>query len=94
MKLYRVPVFLGLAVSALSSALVNRQSSTLENCPGYRASNVQDDGSKVTADLSLAGTACNAYGEDLTDLKLEVEYQTGEYTPPRRPSKGSSGLSN
>jgi len=70
---------LGSAIPALAGALVERQSSSLASCPGYTASNVQDDGSKVTADLALAGTACNVYGDDLTDLKLEVEYQTGAY---------------
>jgi alpha-glucosidase len=30
------------------------------------------------ADLSLAGEACNVFGADLPDLKLEVEYQTSE----------------
>ncbi|OKL62330.1 putative alpha/beta-glucosidase agdC [Talaromyces atroroseus] len=36
---------------------------------------VQTDAS-LTADLSLAGDACNAYGQDIDDLKLLVEYQT------------------
>lgn len=59
-------------------SLIPRQShSSLDDCPGYAASNVEDSGSSVTADLKLAGTACNVYGDDLTDLKLEVEYQTG-----------------
>jgi alpha-glucosidase len=71
-------ILLGSALPALATELVKRQSSSLDSCPGYTASNVQNDGSKVTADLSLAGTACNVYGDDLTDLKLEVEYQTGE----------------
>ncbi|KAH7552291.1 glycosyl hydrolases family 31-domain-containing protein [Bipolaris maydis] len=67
---------LGSAIPALAGSLVPRQSTPLDDCPGYAVSNVQNDGSRVTADLTLAGTACNAYGEDLTDLKLEVEYQT------------------
>jgi alpha-glucosidase len=71
-------VLLGAALPALATSLVKRQSSSLESCPGYTASNVQDNGSRVTADLALAGTACNVYGDDLTDLKLEVEYQTGK----------------
>ena len=73
-----MPVFLGLAGPALASALARRQAGSLESCPGYAASNVQDDGAILTADLGLAGEACNAYGKDLTSLKLEVEYQTGE----------------
>ncbi|KAF1831896.1 hypothetical protein BDW02DRAFT_504169 [Decorospora gaudefroyi] len=67
---------LGSAIPAFAGSLVQRQSSSLADCPGYTASNVQDNGSKVTADLSLAGTACNVYGDDLNDLRLEVEYQT------------------
>jgi len=76
MRLYRAPVLLGLAAPVLSSAIVPRQGSS-DTCPGYAASNVVDGGSKLTADLTLAGPACNLYGQDLVDLRLEVEYQTG-----------------
>jgi alpha-glucosidase len=68
---------LGTALPALTNSLDSRQSELLDTCPGYTASNVKNDGSTVTADLTLAGTACNAYGKDLSDLKLLVEYQTG-----------------
>jgi alpha-glucosidase len=47
-----------------------------ENCPGYAASNVVKTDSTLTADLTLAGDACNVYSEDIQDLKLVVEYQT------------------
>ncbi|KAI1129267.1 glycosyl hydrolases family 31-domain-containing protein [Nemania abortiva] len=49
---------------------------SVDDCPGYTASNVVESDGKLTADLGLAGTACNIYGTDLTDLKLLVEYQT------------------
>ncbi|KAK5740018.1 hypothetical protein LTR17_004915 [Elasticomyces elasticus] len=49
---------------------------SLDSCPGYSASNVQQTSNSLTADLSLAGEACNAFGEDISDLKLLVEYQT------------------
>lgn len=63
---------------AAPNALVKRAVTT-DSCPGYKASNVVKDGNAiVSADLSLAGTACNVYGTDLTDLKLQVEYQTSE----------------
>lgn len=52
----------------------------VEDCPGYQASNVKETDHGLTADLSLAGDACNVYGDDLTDLKLLVEYQTGNRT--------------
>jgi alpha-glucosidase len=73
-------VLLGSAIPALAHSLESRQSRSLDGCPGYTASNVQSVGSTVTADLSLAGTACNVYGNDLTNLKLFVEYQTGKYS--------------
>jgi len=49
----------------------------LTSCPGYKASNVKTTSSSLTADLSLAGKACNVYGDDLKSLTLTVEYQTG-----------------
>lgn len=51
-------------------------------CPGYTATNIFDLGSTLTADLTLSGIACNAYGDDLKALKLLVEYQTGESLRP------------
>lgn len=50
----------------------------LTSCPGYTASNVQTSDTGLTADLTLAGTACNVYGDDLTDLTLSVTYETGK----------------
>ncbi|KAH4392436.1 alpha-glucosidase [Parastagonospora nodorum] len=46
-----------------------------ELCPGYKAVNVVTSDNTFTADLSLAGTACNVYGNDISDLVLEVQYQ-------------------
>ncbi|KAF1921639.1 alpha-glucosidase-like protein [Ampelomyces quisqualis] len=69
-------VLLGSTIPAMAASLGGRQSPSLEDCPGYTARNVRNDGSMVTADLALAGTACNVYGTDLTNLKLLVEYQT------------------
>jgi alpha-glucosidase len=50
----------------------------VDSCPGYTASNVVTTDSSLTADLTLAGAACNAYSDDIKDLKLLVEYQTGK----------------
>lgn len=47
-------------------------------CPGYTASNVQESSYGVKADLTLAGQACNAYGNDIRDLTLDVQYQSKE----------------
>ena len=79
------------ALSASASGISPRASADpLASCPGYKASNVKTSFSTLTADLSLAGKACNIYGDDLKSLTLTVEYQTGRaYSPllPRIPSK-------
>lgn len=71
-------LFLATAVSA--AAVLKRDYSSddpLTSCPGYKASNVVKTASGLTADLTLAGEACNVYGTDLKDLTLEVSYDTG-----------------
>lgn len=50
----------------------------LSNCPGYKASNVQTSSHGMTADLHLAGAACNAYGKDLEELRLHIDVETGQ----------------
>jgi len=67
------------AVSATSIAPRANSSYPLASCPGYKASNVKTTSSSLTADLSLAGAACNAYGDDLKSLTLEVVYETGVF---------------
>ncbi|KAK5169379.1 uncharacterized protein LTR77_005354 [Saxophila tyrrhenica] len=62
----------------LLSSLLPLCASQLSECPGYTASNVQRGVGKITADLNLAGEACNVYGHDLRDLRLLVEYQTAQ----------------
>ena len=47
-------------------------------CPGYKASNVVTTAHGYAADLTLAGDACNVYGNDIIDLSLVVEYQSKE----------------
>ncbi|KAK2755018.1 hypothetical protein FQN54_006546 [Arachnomyces sp. PD_36] len=61
----------GLALSATSCV-----ASPIEECPGYGATNVVQSGSKLTADLDLAGDPCNTYGDDIESLQLEVTYET------------------
>ena len=67
---------LAFAIAAASAASVDprtNSSDPLASCPGYTTS------SSLTADLSLAGAACNAYGDDLNNLTLEVVYETGRF---------------
>ncbi|GIZ37193.1 hypothetical protein CKM354_000065000 [Cercospora kikuchii] len=70
-----------LAATVSGRAVVVRQSNATADgasCPGYSASNVQTTGTGLTADLSLAGPACNSYGEDIQNLKLTVNYDTAK----------------
>lgn len=47
-------------------------------CPGYKASNLVNTTQGFTADLTIAGDNCQAFGNDIADLALEVSYQTKE----------------
>ena len=62
---------------ALLGVSIGASAASPDDCPGYTATNIVQSATGLTADLSLAGTACNAYGYDLGALKLLVEYQTG-----------------
>ncbi|KAL5118895.1 hypothetical protein ACEQ8H_003218 [Pleosporales sp. CAS-2024a] len=66
------------AVPTPALSLLQARDADPNACPGYAASNVTKTDSSLTADLTLAGTACNVYSDDITHLKLVVEYQTNE----------------
>ncbi|KAJ9142247.1 Family 31 glycosyl hydrolase [Coniochaeta hoffmannii] len=68
-----------LAAQLATAAIVPRDhpsDSPLKSCPGYKANNVKTSSTGLTADLKLAGDACNVYGTDLDNLVLEVTYET------------------
>jgi alpha-glucosidase len=44
-------------------------------CPGYKASGLEQGDRGLSATLTLAGAPCNAYGIDIEELDLIVEYQ-------------------
>ncbi|KAF9009726.1 glycoside hydrolase family 31 protein [Cyathus striatus] len=60
--------------SIVNSAEVNP--AVLNACPGYRATNVKTQANGLSAQLQLAGTACNVFGSDLPTLSLNVVYET------------------
>jgi alpha-glucosidase len=81
-------IFLLLIVVAVSANSVTpKPVSDLDSCPGYKASNIKTTSSGLSADLSLAGKACNVYGDDLENLKLTVEYETGKFLHVDRMTK-------
>lgn len=78
-KLTLLALLCATQAQALTLDLVQRDASSddlLASCPGYAASNVQTSSTGLTADLTLAGTACNVYGDDLQNLTLTVAYET------------------
>ncbi|KAJ7592387.1 glycoside hydrolase family 31 protein [Mycena floridula] len=48
----------------------------LDACPGYTATKVKTDARTLTADLVLAGKACDVFGSDIQNLSLQVVYET------------------
>lgn len=69
------------AIARTYSPSVLPRATNTSSCPGYKASNVKTTDSTLTADLILAGDACNLYSDDIKDLKLLVEYQTSKREP-------------
>ncbi|EJF67386.1 hypothetical protein DICSQDRAFT_151660 [Dichomitus squalens LYAD-421 SS1] len=51
-------------------------SGNVSTCPGYTLSSLHETKAGLTAALSLAGPACNAFGHDIANLTLEVTYDT------------------
>jgi alpha-glucosidase len=86
-----------LSGAAAAVSLVPRQDvpkvypdySLLESCPGYSASNVEVTDNSITADLTLAGDPCDAYGTDLEELTLQVTYETDDRIHVKIQDKGS-----
>ncbi|KAJ7610199.1 hypothetical protein FB45DRAFT_1066370 [Roridomyces roridus] len=46
------------------------------NCPGYTLSALKETPNGLTASLALAGPACNAFGQDIANLTIQVIYET------------------
>ncbi|OAX43109.1 hypothetical protein K503DRAFT_779399, partial [Rhizopogon vinicolor AM-OR11-026] len=51
-------------------------SMNITDCPGYTLGSLQESVIGLTAQLSLAGPECNAFGLDISDLTIEVTYQS------------------
>ncbi|KIP03540.1 glycoside hydrolase family 31 protein [Phlebiopsis gigantea 11061_1 CR5-6] len=48
----------------------------VSSCPGYTLSGLQETKTGLTAQLYLAGPECNAFGQDVANLTLEVTYDS------------------
>ena len=73
---FTVPSAAGVGATLLPNILDPSAKVAQEICPGYRATQVKTSGTGLTATLVLAGESCNAYGTDIDQLGLLVEYQT------------------
>ncbi|KAI0757707.1 glycosyl hydrolases family 31-domain-containing protein [Daedaleopsis nitida] len=57
---------------------VDIRSRKVSSCPGYMLSSLSKTENGLTAQLVLAGQACNAFGHDIANLTLEATYETKE----------------
>jgi hypothetical protein len=77
--------FYGLALlrSVSGAAVARRQAAgSINDCPGYSASDIVNTDTGLTAKLTLAGPACNVYGTDVQNLRLAVNYDSGTSITP------------
>jgi alpha-glucosidase len=53
-----------------------QHSGNVSACPGYALTGLQETAHGLTAQLNLAGPACNAFGTDFKNLTIQVTYDT------------------
>lgn len=75
---FTVPASADLGMSVLPNIEDPQAVNPQDVCPGYTASAVQKSDTGFTADLHLAGPACNVYGNDVEDLTLLVRFQADD----------------
>ncbi|KAI7490215.1 putative alpha-glucosidase AgdA [Hortaea werneckii] len=73
-----VAILINYAPSVTPNVLDTTAPKAQAECPGYKASNIEETQNNLTADLVLAGKACDLYGFDIHELTLDVEYQAKE----------------
>jgi alpha-glucosidase len=64
------------AAPSLTPTIYDAAAPNPQDCPGYTASNVAKTSQGFTADLTISGPNCQAFGNDIAELILEVNYQT------------------
>jgi hypothetical protein len=72
---FTVPKSADIGLNVIPNILDPQAVNPQDVCPGYKASNIQENDNGFTADLRLAGSACNVYGNDIKDLTLLVRLQ-------------------
>ncbi|KAJ7578612.1 glycosyl hydrolases family 31-domain-containing protein [Mycena floridula] len=49
---------------------------SVDKYPGYKLSSIAETSNSLTAKLALAGAKCNAFGTDIENLTIHVEYES------------------
>jgi alpha-glucosidase len=75
---FTVPKSADIGLNVMANIIDPQAVNPQDVCPGYKASNVQENDNGLTADLRLAGPACNVYGNDIEDLTLLVRLQADD----------------
>ncbi|KAK4451594.1 alpha-glucosidase [Podospora aff. communis PSN243] len=75
---FTVPKSADIGLNVIPNILDPQAVNPQDICPGYKASNVQENDNGFTADLRLAGAACNVYGNDIEDLTVLVRLQADD----------------
>ena len=75
-KIFTVPSAADVGATLLPNVVDPQAVDAQTVCPGYKASNVVNNDLGFTATLTLAGPACNVYGNDIDKLNLTVQYQS------------------
>ena len=76
MKIFSLPLAAVLYAGVVHTTVTDQ--AVLDACPGYKTTSVNVHGNAFTANLELAGKACNVFGQDIENLKLEVEGRRSE----------------
>ncbi|KAH7357582.1 glycosyl hydrolases family 31-domain-containing protein [Pyrenochaeta sp. MPI-SDFR-AT-0127] len=74
-SVFTIPPSADEGAEVLSNILDPQAVNVQDVCPGYKASNLEENERGLSATLTLAGEPCNVYGTDVQELTLNVEYQ-------------------
>ncbi|KAF8890700.1 glycosyl hydrolases family 31-domain-containing protein [Infundibulicybe gibba] len=64
------------SLSATSRESDSGHSLNVGDCPGYTLGSLHESQNGLTARLSMAGPACNAFGTDIHNLTIQVTYES------------------
>ena len=66
------------ALPSLTPTIRDPNAPDPQKCPGYIVSNVEENNHGFVAELNIAGQNCQAFGNDIANLVVEVQYQAKE----------------